>query len=201
MSRSELKALVCASLILIGSTSSAQTTVTNPVTLAWDANPPAELVARYQLVIDQTTIDVGPVTTYGTTLPPGSHTATVEAINVMGVKSGPSAPVAFVVAPIVSDDCGGHPVSIQIFDWTKTVPVGSQGTVYFRLINPYPVVRVEARLNAQAIGALDGTDLRGAAGIVFSVPRTPGAYGVTVFAKDNAGCFSVTTLARSVVVQ
>ncbi len=42
---------------------------------------------------------------------------------------------------------------------------------------------------------------RGAAGIVFSVPRTPGAYGVTVFAKDNAGCFSVTTLARSVVVQ
>jgi hypothetical protein len=48
---------------------------------------------------------------------------------------------------------------------------------------------------------MDGADLRATPGIKFSVPRTPGTYGVTVFAKDNAGCFSVTTLARAVVVQ
>ncbi len=48
---------------------------------------------------------------------------------------------------------------------------------------------------------MDGADLRAAPGIKFSVPRTPGTYGIVVWAKDGAGCPGQTTLARSVVVQ
>ena len=46
---------------------------------------------------------------------------------------------------------------------------------------------LQVRLGTQVIAEVTATDMRDAAGIYFAVPRTPGAYTLTVRAVDRLG--------------
>jgi hypothetical protein len=84
--------------------------------------------------------------------------------------------------------------------WTADVAIGLQGFVLFQLVNGSPIVDVQVRLGTQVAGEQLGQDLRASAGQYFSVPRTPGTYALTVYAKDSQGCEAVTTAPRTVTV-
>jgi hypothetical protein len=93
-----------------------------------------------------------------------------------------------------------HNITLIVQDWTRSVPVGSRGRVLWQLLNAQPVVQLQIKLGTQVIAQIDGTDLRDSAGTYFSVPRTPGTYSFTVFAKDATGCTTETTTVRTFIV-
>lgn len=64
-----------------------------PVTLAWDPNPPAEQVTRYQVLEGTRVLWEGAKTEATVDLAPGVHTLTAKACNTWGC-SDPSAPVS-----------------------------------------------------------------------------------------------------------
>jgi hypothetical protein len=72
--------------------------------------------------------------------------------------------------------------------------------VLLLLANSFPIVQLQIRLGTQAIAEVDGTELRDMAGLYFSVPRTPGPYNFTVYAKDSTGCEATTTAVRTITV-
>lgn len=98
-------------------------------------------------------------------------------------------------------------ITIQVTAWSKQVAPGLVGDVSFRLLNQFPITKVQAYLGPQIagevpIGAASGAlDLRNMGGLTFSVPRTLGTYNLTVAATDDKGCRTVTTTARPLVVQ
>jgi hypothetical protein len=92
------------------------------------------------------------------------------------------------------------PITIRVDDWSRAVPIGGRGTVRVTLAHSFPIVQLQVKLNTQVIGEVTGTDLRDLAGLYFSVPRVPGAYNITVAARD-ATCTATTTATRLVTVQ
>lgn len=125
------------------------------------------------------------------------------------IPIGVTVPHVFMHDPHVSPDwvrqSGGPPpptcpITIRVDDWTKSVAVGGRGKVSLQLANSQPVVRLQVLLGTQVIGEVTGTDLRDLSGLYFSVPRTPGAYNITVAAQDSA-CTAKTTAVRVVNVQ
>lgn len=87
-----------------------------------------------------------------------------------------------------------------MLDWTQSVQIGTRGRILFTVANSFPVVQLQVKLGEQVIAEINGTELRDVAGLSFSVPRTAGAYNITVAAKDSTGCAAVTTTQRSVNV-
>ena len=69
------------------------------LTLAWDANPPDEQIAAYEVSIDGKLA----ATVYNTeaqlTIPDAKCALTVVAVNSLGIKSEPSNPLVIPVAP------------------------------------------------------------------------------------------------------
>lgn len=118
-----------------------------------------------------------------------------------GVMSAPSNTATFTYqTPTTPPSCG----TISVQTYTATVPVGTQGNVAFQVLNSAkPIIDVQVRFGSQVVGEVGpGTvDLRSLMGLYFSVPRMPGAYNLTVYAKDNVGCSVVTTATRTVTVQ
>ncbi len=51
------------------------------------------------------------------------------------------------------------------------------------LANSQPIVQLQVKVGPQVIAEVTGADLRDLSGLYFSVPRTPGDYAITVFAK------------------
>lgn len=194
------KALLALAFVMAASAAWAQPTVTtNPVKLGWDPNAITENVIGYKVTIDQTTTDVSNNTVMSTTLPLGDHDAFVTAYS--ADKVGPPSDVLHITVVAPTPTCPVVP-SIAVSTWDRTIAVGNQGTVYFHFISSWPIVQVQARVNgSQTVGQMDGTDLRAAPGITFSMPRTPGSYNLTVYAKDSNGCSAETTTQRTVVVQ
>ncbi len=88
--------------------------------------------------------------------------------------------------------------------------VGARGRVLFSLPNnSFPVVELAIKMATPTTKLTVGhvptvdtptLDLRDQAGLYFSVPRTPGDYNITVFAKDSTGCTTETTAVRTVTV-
>lgn len=70
------------------------------LTLAWDANPPAELVTSYEVSVDgKVTATVkGDVITAQVTIPDARTSITVSAVNIGG-KGPPSAPLEIPASP------------------------------------------------------------------------------------------------------
>lgn len=92
-------------------------------------------------------------------------------------------------------------MSIAIGGFSATVSAGLRGFVQYSLAqNPSPIVWTEARLGALVASFQDGKDLRASYGQTFAVPRTPGPYSLTVYARDANGCENVTTTVRTVTV-
>ncbi len=129
--------------------------------------------------------------------PDGMHSATLTYV-LNGVTSAPSNAAAFTYQAPIQSQCG----TISVQTYSATVAVGTQGNVAFQVLNSSkPIVDLQVRFGAQVVGELLGTDLRASMGLYFSVPRTPGPYSMTVYAKDSVGCSVVTTAVRTVTVQ
>jgi len=96
-------------------------------------------------------------------------------------------------------------VSIASVVYPASVGVGGEGVVRFTFTPTpgVPILDVQVRLGtlvASEIGP--GTsDLRMVAAQKFSVPRAPGVYNLTVWARNANGCTGVTTAPRPVTVQ
>lgn len=108
--------------------------------------------------------------------------------------------------PVGSAGCGvggtDHSVSVVVSSYSQSVALGGRGRVDISLrTNSFPVTLVQVKLGSQTVGEISGTELRDILAIGFSVPRTAGSYNLTVYAKDNAGCDTVTTAQRTVLVQ
>jgi D-alanyl-D-alanine carboxypeptidase len=133
-----------------------------------------------------------PILTY----PDGVHTASLTYV-LTGLTSPQSNTVTFTFQTPATQ-CG----TISVQTYSATVAVGTQGNVAFQVLNSSkPIVDLQVRFGTQVVGELLGTDLRASMGLYFSVPRTPGPYSLTVYAKDSVGCSVVTTAARTVTVQ
>lgn len=61
---------------------------------------------------------------------------------------------------------------------------------------------MQAKFDTLVLGDISapGGDLRNVLELRFSVPRTPGMFNLTVFARDSAGCTTVTTAPRLVQI-
>ena len=93
-------------------------------------------------------------------------------------------------------------IAIDQNGWTSTIAPGGEGIVRYQLRNPLPITDVQVRLGALVASEIPSSpDLRAVAGQKFSVPRVPGTYILTVWAKDSHNCENVTTLARMVTVK
>lgn len=114
-----------------------------------------------------------------------------------------NATTPFTLSSVQSNGCTGHNITISVQDWTRSVAVGNRGRVLWQLANSFPIVQLQIKLGSQVIAQIDGADLRDSAGSYLSLPRTPGTYLFTVFAKDNQGCTAETSTnapSRSIVV-
>jgi chitodextrinase len=105
-----------------------------------------------------------------------------------------------VPAPCVNN---GKPyaITIQVLSWTSPVPRGGEGEVRYRLLNAFPITRIEALLGTQVSDEIIGTELRGVRSQVVRVPNTAGTYNLFLRARDSAGCVTTTTTIRPLVVQ
>jgi chitodextrinase len=105
-----------------------------------------------------------------------------------------------VPAPCVNN---GKPyaITIQLLSWTSPVPRGGEGEVRYRLLNAFPITRIEALLGTQVSDEIIGTELRGVRSQVVRVPNTAGTYNLFLRARDSAGCVTTTTTIRPLVVQ
>jgi chitodextrinase len=103
-------------------------------------------------------------------------------------------------APCVNN---GKPysITIQVLSWTSPVPRGGEGEVRYRLLNAFPITRIEALLGTQVSDEIAGTELRGVRSQVVRVPNTAGTYNLFLRARDSAGCVTTTTTIRPLVVQ
>jgi chitodextrinase len=103
-------------------------------------------------------------------------------------------------APCVNN---GKPyaITIQVLSWTSPVPRGGEGEIRYRLLNAFPITRIEALLGTQVSDEIAGTELRGVRSQVVRVPNTAGTYNLFLRARDSAGCVTTTTTIRPLVVQ
>jgi chitodextrinase len=103
-------------------------------------------------------------------------------------------------APCVNN---GKPyaITIQVLSWTSPVARGGEGEVRYRLLNAFPITRIEALLGTQVSDEIIGTELRGVRSQVVRVPNTAGTYNLFLRARDSAGCVTTTTTIRPLVVQ
>lgn len=184
---------------LLTAASAAAQPVSSTIKFAWDANPSADHVAGYRLVVDGTPTDVGLVTTTALTLPSGPHQATVVAYWADGTPSPPSTPLVFTSGQ--PDPCTSLPLTLVVSGYTPTVTIGNEGTVTVKALGPSPVTLMEVLFDAQVVGSVSGQELRFLRAIGFGVPRTSGQYNLFVFAKDSRNCTALTTAPRPLAVQ
>lgn len=123
-----------------------------------------------------------------------------------GMFSGLSNIVGPIFAPSMQaspcDSPTPHNITIQIKSWLPSVAVGAKGQVLFDLSNSFPIVQIQIHLQPdnQTAGEVIGQELRDVSALNFAVPRTPGSYQFTVFAKDSVGCTAETTITRTFTV-
>jgi hypothetical protein len=84
--------------------------------------------------------------------------------------------------------------------WSQAVAVGGRGQIDFLLANAFPITELQVKLGAQVVAEVTGQELRDVASLSFSMPRTPGNYNISIFAKDSFGCTTETTTPRLVTV-
>jgi hypothetical protein len=166
------------------------------------AAPVALLLDQGRPAIDVTSSSqTGPV--FGSALSQGvEYVAFLRAVTTSGDVSELSNGTApFTLSSVQPNSCTGHNITVSVQDWTRSVPIGNRGRVLWQLANSFPIVQLQIKLGSQVVAQIDGTELRDNAGSYLSLPRTPGTYGFTVFAKDNQGCTAETTaVSRSIVI-
>jgi hypothetical protein len=174
-------------------------------TLTWDFNAPeadpANNAVAYQAYKDGVAYPETTGNTQPVTLPAyKTYEFAVRAIAADGRMSEPATLVYTLEAPPPPPPppCSG--ITVRVDDWSRAVPIGGRGKVAITLIGSFPIVQLQVKLGGQVIGEVLGTDLRDLAGLHFSVPRTAGAYNITVAAKDSTGCIVQTTAVRVVNV-
>ena len=182
---------------------------TSPATFGWSwTQGSGSLATGFRLTIDGTGMDMGNVLqSPPQTLSVGSHHATVAAYDATKAYSPESAPLDFVIDQTQPPPgpCDGHPVTIQVKDWTNSVQIGTRGTITFNLTNPFPITQVQVRITDQAAGVLvgsqiAGTDLRDVAAMNFNVPRNQGSYFIGLWATDNSNCIGQTSTPRTLTI-
>ena len=201
-------------LALPARTSPLALAVTAPgtITAAWDANTDGVTVG-YRLYYGKASQD------YDTSLDAGASTMisasgftlgiryffVVRAYNAAGTIGPPSNEVSTVLTGGMCE--GALQIAVRPLPggWSDHVDIGNMGFVYFSIANPRPVIDFQVRFGAQVVGhataSAPGDDLRAILGLSFSVPRVAGGYPMTLWAKDNMGCETVTTAPRIVLVQ
>jgi hypothetical protein len=184
----------------------------SPATFAWTPATTGTPATGFRLNIDGAVTDMGNVTQS----PPmsiaiGQHRATVAAYapaDTGGLNYSPeSVPLDFIIdqPPPPPGPCDGHPVTIQVVDYTNSVKVGARGHISFNLTNPFPITQVQVRITDQAAGVLigsqiAGSDLRDVGAMNFNVPRNAASYFIGIYAVDNSNCIGQTTTPRTLTV-
>lgn len=212
-------------------TTSAQTTIVTPTTRAiWQSDDypvvSSYIGEFYKASLVNGDVPIGPPDiTVDWGKPPIKADSTIESPPIMALLQPNVEYVAFVRAAgltdgivtlsdrsnksnsflvVMTQGCtsgGAHAITIRVDDWSRDVAIGARGKVSLTLANSFPIVQLQVKLGGQVIGEVTGTDLRDLAGLFFSVPRTAGAYSITIAAKDSTGCQEQTTAVRLVNVQ
>lgn len=189
------------------------------VTASWDANDPSDNVTGYILKVGTApgdysqTIDVGNVTSYMTSVQIGiRYYFAVLAYSLAG-QSPLSAEVSYL--PTQEARClpgGTQAVAINPTKFVKTGfgGAGDLAEVYFLIQSVPPVTYLSLKANGlefadsvmDITGATAATaNLKPSLGLRFRMPPTSGTYPISVFAKNNVGCFTEKLSAYSFTIK
>jgi hypothetical protein len=180
----------------------------NPITLGWNANPPAENVIGYRLVVDQTVHDVGGALTFTETMLPGAHVAAVLAYN-QDIAGPLSAPIIFSVFGSVPPDdpacvppLGSHApiVAPAKFITSGSGGPGSATLLSYSVSAPDPITLVAVQVDGVDVAPIGkGEDLRPFTQLKFTQPAR-GVHAMSLRVVTAFGC-TLTRSAGSLTVQ